>query len=131
VRASGNRCHLGSSTLLVIIRGDDHGGAGEPTVHTSFNGCRHRGSRVCLEPQGYAKRLVWHTTSASTARDVGYDPANVSWVWSVTGGQDYVLCENNQLGVNSTRYEPGPYATIERGPDRFIEWYFERMRETT
>ena len=71
------------------------------------------------------------STSGSTTGTSIYDPADVSWVWRVTGEQDYVLCENNQLGVNSTRYEPGPYATIERGPDRFIEWYFERMRETT
>jgi phenylpropionate dioxygenase-like ring-hydroxylating dioxygenase large terminal subunit len=37
---------------LIIIRGQD--GA----VRALFNVCRHRGSRVCTEPEGHVKRLV-------------------------------------------------------------------------
>jgi phenylpropionate dioxygenase-like ring-hydroxylating dioxygenase large terminal subunit len=37
---------------IIIIRGEGD------TVYAHFNVCRHRGSRVCLEPEGHAKRLV-------------------------------------------------------------------------
>lgn len=37
---------------LVFIRGDN----GE--VHGHFNMCRHRGSRICLEASGHARKLV-------------------------------------------------------------------------
>ena len=37
---------------IIIVRGE-----GE-TVHAHFNVCRHRGSRICLEEEGQAKRLT-------------------------------------------------------------------------
>jgi nitrite reductase/ring-hydroxylating ferredoxin subunit len=40
------------SDSLIVIRGDDG------QVRALFNTCRHRGSRVCLEPAGRAAKLV-------------------------------------------------------------------------
>lgn len=37
---------------IIVIRGDGD------TVYAHYNVCRHRGSRVCLESEGHAKRLV-------------------------------------------------------------------------
>ena len=38
------------------------------------------------------------------------------------------LAEENQRGINSTAYQPGPYSkTYEFGVVNFIDWYSERM----
>ncbi|HTL53275.1 MAG TPA: aromatic ring-hydroxylating dioxygenase subunit alpha [Planctomycetota bacterium] len=54
-----------------------------------------------------------------------YDLARVIWFWKATGEQDWKLCSDNQAGVNSSRYEPGPYAAIETGVEEFITWYLK------
>ena len=56
-----------------------------------------------------------------------YDPAEVSWLWEVTNGEDWNICENNQSGVNSRMYRPGPYSEAEQGVEQFIEWYFAQI----
>lgn len=44
--------------------------------------------------------------------------------WQRTSEQDWLLCEANQTGVNSPRYEPGPYSlTRESNVQQFIDWY--------
>ena len=52
-----------------------------------------------------------------------YDVTRVTEFWRLTAEQDWKLCENNQAGVNSTRYQPGPYAPVENGVAHFINWY--------
>lgn len=56
-----------------------------------------------------------------------YDPAEVSWLWEVTNGEDWKICETNQSGVNSRMYRPGPYSEAEQGVEQFIEWYFAQI----
>lgn len=59
---------------------------------------------------------------------VDYDPNNLRHVWDATNAQDRTLSENNQLGVNSMGYQPGPYSkTFEFGVINFVNWYCERM----
>lgn len=67
---------------IIVIRGE-----GE-TVHAHFNVCRHRGSRVCLESEGHAKRLTcpYHAWSYridgslanARAMSADFDPAQFS-----------------------------------------------------
>jgi Rieske 2Fe-2S family protein len=57
-----------------------------------------------------------------------YVPEHVEAIWRATAEQDWVLCEANQLGVNSGRYTPGPYATNEWGCDHFDHWYVAELR---
>ena len=39
-----------------------------------------------------------------------------------------MLAEENQQGINSRAYEPGPYSkTYEFGVINFIDWYCERV----
>ena len=47
--------------------------------------------------------------------------------WRLTLEQDWKLCENNQAGVNSHFYTPGPYAPDEAGVAGFIEWYLGQV----
>jgi glycine betaine catabolism A len=68
---------------------------------------------------------------ADAVAGVDYDPQAVSWLWRITAEQDKILCENNQKGVNSSRYQPGPYSTIETSTSEFIAWYLEQLRKGT
>ena len=57
-----------------------------------------------------------------------YDPERVSWVWNVTLRQDAIITENNQAGVLSGRYRPGPYSEQERMNNHFTRWYLDCLR---
>eukprot|EP01119_Soliformovum_irregulare_P001196 TRINITY_DN10911_c0_g1_i1.p1 TRINITY_DN10911_c0_g1~~TRINITY_DN10911_c0_g1_i1.p1 ORF type:complete len:478 (-),score=156.57 TRINITY_DN10911_c0_g1_i1:97-1530(-) len=49
--------------------------------------------------------------------------------WKATSEQDWELCENNQLGVNSHKYQPGPLSDKkEAGVEKFINWYLKNMK---
>ena len=49
-------------------------------------------------------------------------------VWDATNDQDRRLAEENQRGINSTAYQPGPDSqTYEFGVVNFVDWYSERM----
>jgi phenylpropionate dioxygenase-like ring-hydroxylating dioxygenase large terminal subunit len=57
-----------------------------------------------------------------------YDLERLVWFWRTTGEQDWKLCEDNQAGVNSLRYTPGPYLeAAESGPDQFVNWYLKQL----
>ncbi|MDH4869665.1 glycine-betaine demethylase subunit GbcA [Pseudomonas sp. BN515] len=57
-----------------------------------------------------------------------YDVARLREVWDATNDQDRRLAEENQRGINSTAYQPGPYSkTYEFGVINFLDWYSERM----
>lgn len=44
--------------------------------------------------------------------------------WQRTSEQDWSICEANQQGVSSPRYEPGPYNTaMETNVQHFVDWY--------
>ncbi|ATG73691.1 Rieske (2Fe-2S) protein [Zobellella denitrificans] len=55
---------------------------------------------------------------------VDYDVEKLRRVWDATNDQDRTLAEENQRGINSIAYEPGPYSpTYEFGVVNFINWY--------
>lgn len=57
---------------------------------------------------------------------VDYDVSNLCEVWNATNNQDRTLVENNQRGINSSAYQPGPYSeTFEFGVVSFLDWYSE------
>ena len=56
--------------------------------------------------------LNWYVRNDAT-EGVDYDVEQIVKVADATWSQDFKLCENNQLGVNSSRYQPGPYAPAE------------------
>ena len=59
---------------------------------------------------------------------LAYDPVNLRKVWDATNDQDRRLAEENQRGINSKAYQPGPYSkTYEFGVINFIDWYSERL----
>lgn len=55
---------------------------------------------------------------------VDYTIENLTAVWNATNLEDRALAENNQLGVNSIGYVPGPYNQVpEELVLRFADWY--------
>jgi stachydrine N-demethylase len=57
-----------------------------------------------------------------------YDLTRLTEVWLATNDEDRRVVEENQIGINSPAYEPGPYSMKqESGVAQFIEWYLQRM----
>jgi Rieske 2Fe-2S family protein len=59
-----------------------------------------------------------------------YDVQRVTEVWKATGEQDWELSVNNQRGIESTRYRPGPYVRgygLEDPLVMFVEWYMKQI----
>ncbi|MCM2972677.1 aromatic ring-hydroxylating oxygenase subunit alpha [Larsenimonas suaedae] len=57
-----------------------------------------------------------------------YNPDELRRVWDATNDQDRKLAEENQRGINSQAYQPGPYSkTYEFGVIDFLAWYSEQM----
>ena len=55
---------------------------------------------------------------------IDYLVDDLTKVWIATNDQDRRVVEQNQLGINSPAYEPGPYAPEhEGGVMQFVEWY--------
>ena len=70
--------------------------------------------------------VVWLVREdAEEGRD--YDVGRLKWLWDVTTVKDKMIIENNQAGVNSRFYQPGPYAPMEYWCVRFVDWYLERI----
>lgn len=61
---------------------------------------------------------------------IDYDVEKLRHVWDATNDQDRVLGEENQRGINSIGYQPGPYSeTYEFAVINFMEWYSDTVRK--
>ena len=57
-----------------------------------------------------------------------YDLARLLPFWQLTSEQDWELCEQNQAGVISSAFTPGPYSTRrEYNVIRYTEWYLQAV----
>lgn len=57
-----------------------------------------------------------------------YDLQTLTEVWMATNDEDRLVVEENQKGILSPAYEPGPYSTIqEEGVIQFVDWYCDTM----
>ncbi len=68
---------------------------------------------------------------ADAKEGIDYEVEKLIWFWKTTAEQDWKLCEDNQAGVNSRYYQPGPYSDYaEGGPGQFVDWYLDQLRES-
>ena len=51
------------------------------------------------------------------------------WLWDVTTYTDEKIIVNNQKGINSHYYKPGPFSTMERMERRYIEWILQELSD--
>jgi Rieske 2Fe-2S family protein len=77
-------------------------------------------------PQKAVMELVWLV--AGDAREgVDYELAKLTWLWDVTSLADKRIIDQNQQGVNSRSYRPGPYGPMEPTARAFAEWYLQQV----
>jgi glycine betaine catabolism A len=63
------------------------------------------------------------------AEGVDYSLDHLTELWNCTNWQDLALVENNQQGVDSPAFTPGPYcADAEALTMRFTDWYCATAR---
>ncbi|MEM9630852.1 MAG: aromatic ring-hydroxylating dioxygenase subunit alpha [Pseudomonadota bacterium] len=61
---------------------------------------------------------------------VDYDVKRLSEVWVATNDEDRRVVEDNQDGINSPAYAPGPLSVVqESGVLQFANWYCETLRD--
>lgn len=57
-----------------------------------------------------------------------YDLARLTHVWTETNDEDRRVVEDNQQGIDSPAYLPGPYSAVqEAGVIQFVDWYLQTM----
>ena len=83
---------------------------------------------TAVSPSRTVIDLTWLVDSTAV-EGVDYTPERLTDFWRITGEQDWALCENNFRGVESSHYQPGPYAPVELDVANFVDWYIERMRK--
>ena len=88
---------------------------------------------VPLGPQETAVTTKW-LVHKDAVEGVDYDRKTLTEVWEATNDQDRQVVEENQRGINSPAYEPGPYSPVhEAGVIQFVDWYRgileQRLRE--
>ncbi|MBX2880743.1 MAG: aromatic ring-hydroxylating dioxygenase subunit alpha [Granulosicoccus sp.] len=57
-----------------------------------------------------------------------YQLDTLTWLWTVTTEADKTIILNNQRGVNSQFYEPGPLSEMESFITVFTDWYLAKMQ---
>jgi Rieske 2Fe-2S family protein len=78
-------------------------------------------------PQLTKAQVTW-IVHRDAVEGVDYQLDKLLPFWKLTSEQDWVLCENNQRGVNSRRYRSGPYSPEkEYNVERFVAWYASEM----
>jgi Rieske 2Fe-2S family protein len=83
-----------------------------------------------ITPVGAAEchiRVMWLVhKDAVEGRDYTLD--RLLPVWQKTSEQDWRICEDQQIGVSSSRYVPGPYSGLrEQNVDHFVRWYLGEL----
>jgi Rieske 2Fe-2S family protein len=75
-------------------------------------------------------RIIW-LVREDAREGIDYEPERIAALWKITTEQDWRLCETNQVGIQSTRYRPGPLSPLaEQGVETFIQWYLNRLSES-
>jgi Rieske 2Fe-2S family protein len=66
--------------------------------------------------------VIWLVRGdAEAGRD--YDTEALTWLWDVTSIADKTIIENNQAGVLSRAYRPGPFSKMEPATRLYVERY--------
>jgi len=77
-------------------------------------------------PQLTEVEMIWLVNpDAVEGRDYQLD--RLTWLWRATTDQDAKIVEDNQAGVDSLAYQPGPYSETEPGLTRFTNWYVSQI----
>ena len=59
---------------------------------------------------------------------IDYNIDDLIWMWDKTTVADKKIIENNQKGVLSKKYVPGPLSTMEAGLENLKNWYLKHLK---
>lgn len=79
-----------------------------------------------VAPDLTAVEMTW-LVRADAREGVDFDVDRVTAFWKATAEQDRLICEDNQVGVRSRAYRPGPYSAIEGEVEKFVRWYLNEL----
>ena len=65
--------------------------------------------------------------SPANEGNAAFNPKEAVEFWDITNRQDWAICEQSQLGIQSSRYEPGPYSPRESMPAAWDREYLRLM----
>lgn len=81
-------------------------------------------------PHHSEMELIW-LVRGDAHEGVDYNLDKLTWLWRVTTQADKRITEDNQKGVNSRYYQPGPYSPVEPNAIAWIDWYLNEIRRPT
>ena len=81
---------------------------------------------IARTPATSEMEVIW-LVRGDAREGVDYDLGKLIWLWHVTSEADKRIIEENQIGVNSRYYEPGPYAPMEHNTRRYVAWYLREI----
>ncbi len=70
--------------------------------------------------------LMW-LVHKDAEEGIDYNIDEMIWMWDVTTIADKRIIENNQKGVLSNKYKPGPLSQMEKGLEKFKNWYLKQL----
>ncbi len=71
--------------------------------------------------------IIWLVNEEAT-EGKDYNLEELVWLWTVTTESDKAIILNNQKGVDSKFYEPGPLSNMESFITTFVEWYLDQIK---
>ncbi|MAS39472.1 MAG: hypothetical protein CMB84_05720 [Flammeovirgaceae bacterium] len=73
--------------------------------------------------------LMW-LVDKSAIEGIDYNKEEISWLWDKTTLADKRIIEDNQKGVLSKKYIPGPLSKMELGLEKFKNWYLKSLKKS-
>jgi Rieske 2Fe-2S family protein len=95
----------------------------------NHSSCDHAVSTRLL-PAGPQQTVirVWWLVDEQAVEGRDYQLSALMPFWQLTSEQDWAICENQQKGINSSAYRPGPYSTFkEYNVESFVRWYLQLL----
>ena len=81
-----------------------------------------------ISPTETEVTTIW-LVNKDAVEGVDYDLGRLTEVWIATNSEDRAIVEENQRGIRSPAYVPGPYsANQESGVIQFVEWYARTLQ---
>jgi phenylpropionate dioxygenase-like ring-hydroxylating dioxygenase large terminal subunit len=70
--------------------------------------------------------VIW-LVDGDAEEGTDYTLEELTWMWTVTSDEDKKIIQENQNGVNSRYYVPGPYTPMESQTEHFTAWYLDQI----
>ena len=80
-----------------------------------------------IDPKVTEMDVTWLVRDTAVEA-VDYESENLAWLWKRTIEQTLKVCSDQQNGVMSRHYRPGPLAAGEERIAAFITWYLKQLK---